>query len=83
MAVQRGRTEEVAVIVGPTVLGEIQLPLYLREEEEFIANHQKRGPYWGAAGATNQPHLPQYGSFMWMRDEIGELLEMLLHLLIA
>jgi hypothetical protein len=70
MAVQRGRTEEVAVIVGPTVL----------EGRSLLLTTKKMGPCWGAAGATNQPHLPQYGGFMWMRDEIGELLEMLLHL---
>ena len=46
----------------------------------LLTTKKKGGSYWGAAGATNQPHLPQYGSFMWMRDEIGELLEMLLHL---
>jgi hypothetical protein len=82
MAVQRGRTEEVAVNVGPTVLGEIQLVLYFREEE-FIANHQKKGAMLGSCWSNKSTTSPQYGSFMWMGDEIGELPEMLLHLLIA
>jgi hypothetical protein len=39
---------------------------------------EKRGPYWGAAGARNLPHLPQYDRFMGIEGSIGELLEMLL-----
>ena len=33
--------EEEAFIMGPTLLGEILLPLYLRGEEEFFGDHQK------------------------------------------
>jgi len=63
MAVQRGRTEEVAIIVGPTVLGEIQLPLYLREEEEFIANHQKKGGHIGELLEQQINHIPPIWQF--------------------
>lgn len=33
--------------------------------------------YSGAIGAIKLPHLPQYDSFMGMRDGIGELLDAL------
>jgi hypothetical protein len=38
----------------------------------------KRGAYWGAVGTVKLVHLPPYDRFMGMRDEKGELLEMLL-----
>jgi hypothetical protein len=63
MAVQRGRTEEVAVIVGPTVLGEIQLPLYLRGEEEFIANYQKNGAMLGSRWSNKSTTSPPIWRF--------------------
>jgi hypothetical protein len=37
----------------------------------------KRETYWGYVGAMKLSHLPQSNSFMGMRDDIGELLEML------
>jgi hypothetical protein len=56
---QRGRIEEMAIIVVPTVLGEIQLFLYLRyKKRSLLLTTKKKGPYLGAAGATNQSHLP-------------------------
>jgi hypothetical protein len=44
----------------------------LREGERFFGDHQKRESYWGTTGAMELPHLPQYDSFMDMRDGIGE-----------
>jgi len=63
MAVQRGRTEEVAVIVGPTVLGEIQLPLYLRGEEELFANYQKNGTMLGSCWSNKSTTSPPIWQF--------------------
>jgi hypothetical protein len=33
--------------MGPTVLGEMQLPLYLRRDGVFFGGHRKREGYWG------------------------------------
>jgi hypothetical protein len=44
----------------------------------FLVTIEKSESYWGAAGAIRLPYLPQYDRFMGMRDDIRELLEMLL-----
>ena len=35
--------EEVVVIVGLMLFGEMKLPLYLRGDGEFFGGHQKKG----------------------------------------
>jgi hypothetical protein len=60
------------VIVVPTLLGEMQLPIYLRGDE--------KGRTFGELREQKKlSHLPQYDSFMRMRDSIRELPEMLLY----
>jgi hypothetical protein len=34
------------VTVGPTVLGEMQLPIHLREDGLYFGGHRKRKGYW-------------------------------------
>jgi hypothetical protein len=63
--------------VGPTVLGDPTPPLFEGRRGVFLVIIKTRGPYWGAFGAMNLANLPQYDRFMRMRDEKGELLEML------
>lgn len=56
----------------------MQLPFYLRGDGRFVlVTTKKWESYWGAIGAMELPHLPQYDSFMGMRDGIGELLDAL------
>lgn len=73
----RGR-RKVTVGVCPSLLGEIELPLYLRGQEEiFLVATNNRGSYYEAIGGRKQLYLPQYYRFMGMRSPIRKLLEML------
>jgi hypothetical protein len=75
---RRGRRSRQAIVrMGPTVLGEMQLPLHLRRDGVFFGGHQKRKGYWGTAREEKVSHLPQYDSFMGIGGVIGGLLEML------
>jgi len=49
--------EKVAVIVGPRLLGEMQLSLYMKGDERFFLVGKKKESYWGATGAMKLPHL--------------------------
>jgi hypothetical protein len=69
--------ERSAVGGGSRLLGEIQLPLYLRGDGGDIGDHYKRGCERGAVGASNLAYLPQYDRFIGIWDEKWELLEML------
>jgi hypothetical protein len=40
-------TRKKIVGVGPSLLGDMQLPLYLRGEGGFFGGHKKRKGYWG------------------------------------
>jgi hypothetical protein len=50
--------EKVTVIVGPSLLGKIQLPLHLRGDEQDIVGHKKKEGCWGTAGEEKVSNLP-------------------------
>jgi len=62
----RCREEELKkwqLLWAPLYLGEIQLPLYLRDEEEFIANHQKKGAMLGSCWSNKSTTSPPIWQF--------------------
>ena len=68
----------MVVEVVPMLRGKIQLPLYLREDDRNISDHQKRERYWGTTRARKKYSYPQYDSFIGIWGGIEVLLEMLL-----
>jgi len=52
----------------------------LRGDEKNISGHKKRERYWRAIGEEKVAHLPQYNSFMGMRDGMGTVGDTLIFL---
>jgi hypothetical protein len=66
--------EEVSVIVGPSLLREIKLPLHSKGDRQDFGGHEKE-----LVVEEKVDYLFQYNTFMGMRGGIGGLLEMLLY----
>lgn len=56
------------VEVGPSLLGEIQPSLYLKEMRGILVTKKKA--YWGTARARRMAHLVKYDNFIGLRDGI-------------
>jgi hypothetical protein len=62
--------------MGPTVLGEMQLPLHLRRDGVFFWWPPKKGRLLGIAGEEKVSHLLNKTVFIRIGSVVGGLLQM-------